>query len=300
MQDFSSERPASILFPPAAIPAEPVGIGLRAPYYQEALKTDLNLGWLEVHPENYFGGGIHRHFLSKIRERFQISFHGVGLSLGSAQPVDENHLRQLKDLISIYDPFHVSDHASWSTSGNAHLGDLLPLPYTHETLSALCCNIDRTQNYLGRRMLLENPSSYIAFDQNDVSEAEFMNAAAQKTGCLLLLDINNIFVQAFNHDFDGFEYIDTINPLYVGEMHLAGHTERAAGSEIILVDTHNKPVCGEVWDLYQHAVRRFGAVPTLIEWDQDFPPLHILVAEADKARTVIVRAEQERLFHAAE
>ncbi len=289
------------LFPPAASPDEPVGIGLRHPYYKDILETDLNIGWIEVHPENYFGGGAHRHFLTKAREKFQLSFHAVGLSLGSDQPVNEDHLKQFKELIDIYEPFHISDHASWSASGNAHLNDLLPLPYTTESLNRLADNVSRTQDYFGLQMLIENPSTYISFKENEMDEAEFMNALAEKAGCKILLDINNIYVQAVNHGYDARDYIATIKTAHVGEMHLAGHTEAEAGGQVILIDTHNRPVKGDVWNLYEEAVQRFGATPTLIEWDQDFPALDTLVAEADKARGVIVQhLEQYGVANAAE
>lgn len=274
--------------------ADPVGIGLRYPYYQEILDTRPAIGWLEVHPENYFGGGLHRRFLREISGHYPISLHAVGLSLGSAHSVSEDHLRQIKELIEICQPFAVSDHASWSASGNAHLNDLLPLPYTDETLAALCRNIERTQEVLGRAILVENPSTYIAFKDNSMSEAEFMNEAARRTGCGLLLDINNIYVQSRNHGLDPFAYIDAIDADKVGEMHLAGHTERPAGESVIVVDTHNNPVRDEVWDLYEHAARRFGRVPTLIEWDQDFPPLEVLLAEAAKARGILEAAQEVR------
>lgn len=287
-------------FPSAATPAEPVGIGLRHPYYEEVLETDLNLGWLEVHPENYFGGGTHRHFLSKAREKFQLSLHAVGLSLGSDQPVSEDHLRSFKELIDIFQPFNISDHASWSASGNAHLNDLLPLPYTQESLDRLARNVARCQHYFGRQILVENPSTYIAFKENEMSEYEFMNRLSDTTGCGILLDLNNIFVQAFNHGYDAFEYINNINADAVGEMHLAGHSEREVEGGTILVDTHSKPVRKDVWDLYEHAVRRVGVVPTLIEWDQDFPTLETLVGEADKARAIIAGVKAEGLSHAAE
>lgn len=276
-------------FPPACLPAEPVGIGFRYSYYQEVLDTDLNLGWLEVHPENYFGGGPHHAFLEEARKTYQLSLHAVGLSLGSPQPVEDIHLKQFKDLIDRYEPFIVSDHVSWSTSGNAHLNDLLPLPYTQETLDMLCLNVERTQDYFGRSILVENPSTYVVFAENDMTEYEFMNNVAKRTGCGILLDINNIFVQAFNHGYDPFEYIDHIELRHVQEMHLAGHIERETSTRPIAVDTHNRPVRSEVWDLYAHAVRRFGAVPTLIEWDQDFPTLQELVGEAQKARDILQR-----------
>ncbi len=317
---------AEAAFPPAGLPSEPVGIGLRYPYYKEVLETDLNLGWLEVHPENYFGGGAHRHFLTEARKKHQLSLHAVGLSLGSSEAVSEMHLQKFKELIDIFQPFNISDHASWSASGNAHLNDLMPLPYTQETLDALCRNISLAQEYFGRKMLVENPSTYVAFVQNEMTEYQFMNRAAEMTGCGLLLDINNIYVQAHNHGYDAWEYIDNIDTRHVGEMHLAGHSEEQAGEQTILIDTHNKPVRGEVWNLYEHAVRRFGAIPTLIEWDQDFPTLEKLVAEADRARKIInninaslrgatrrsnpesqemdcfanARNDDEELFHAAE
>lgn len=281
-------------FPPSRIPVEVVGIGLRHPYYREVLETDLELGWLEVHPENYFGGGAHRHFLSKAREKFQLSLHAVGLSLGSTEPVSEEHLRNFKELVDMYQPFNISDHASWSASGNAHLNDLLPLPYTQESLDSLAQNVERTQEYLGREMLVENPSTYVNFANNEMSEFAFMNRLSEMTGCGILLDINNIFVQAQNHGFDPVEYLDGIAKDRVGEMHLAGHIERAVEGGKVLIDTHNQPVRFEVWDLYEHAVRRFGAVPTLIEWDSDFPTLETLVGEAEKARAIIKKVQGEK------
>ena len=287
-------------FPPAQIPKEPVGIGLRYPHYQEVLETDLNLGWLEVHPENYFGGGAHRHFLSEARKQYDLSLHAVGLSLGSDAPVSEDHLRGFKELIDIYKPFNVSDHASWSASGNAHLNDLLPLPYTQETLDKLAQNIEQTQEYFGRKILVENPSTYLAFEGNEMHEDEFMNRIAEMTGCGILLDLNNIYVQAHNHGYDAWSYIDTIDARHVGEMHLAGHIEQEADDGIILVDTHSRPVKGDVWDLYEHAVRKVGVVPTLIEWDTDIPDLATLVGEADKARAIIAAIQKESLSHAAE
>lgn len=292
------------LIPLASPQKEPVGIGLRYPYYEEVLETDLNLGWLEVHPENYFGGGMHRHFLSKIAKNYDLSLHGVGLSLGSDQEVSETHLAQFKELIELYNPFRISDHASWSASGNAHLNDLLPLPYTQESLDRLARNVSRAQEYFGRVMLIENPSSYVAFAGNEMHEDVFMNRLAEMTGCGILLDLNNIYVQAHNHGFDAWSYIDTIDKRHVGEMHLAGHIEQEVGDEVILVDTHSRPVKGDVWDLYRHAVGRFGAVPTLIEWDQDFPTLETLVAEADKARLIIQQVQTASIGygygHAAE
>lgn len=286
--------------PPASLPKEPVGIGLRYPHYQEVLDTDLELGWLEVHPENYFGGGAHRHFLSEARKQYDLSLHAVGLSLGSDQPVSEEHLRQFKDLIDLYQPFNVSDHASWSASGNAHLNDLLPLPYTQESLDKLARNVEVTQEYFGRRILVENPSTYLAFKGNEMHEDVFMNKIAEMTGCGILLDLNNIYVQAHNHGYDAWSYVETIDPRHVGEMHLAGHIEQEAGDGVILVDTHSRPVKGDVWDLYEYAVSKIGVVPTLIEWDKDIPDLKTLVAEAEKARAILRKIDSESMADAAE
>jgi uncharacterized protein (UPF0276 family) len=276
--------------------ADPVGIGLRHPYYEDVLNNDpadtehgLNLGWLEVHPENYFGGGLHRNFLNNIRKNYELSLHAVGLSLGSDDPVNTEHLRAFKELIDLYNPFNISDHASWSASGNAHLNDLLPLPYTQESIDKLARNINTAQNYFGRTMLIENPSTYVAFAQNDMNEATFMNRIAEMTGCGILLDLNNIYVQAHNHGYGAWEYLDIINGEHVGEMHLAGHIEQDTGEGVILIDTHSRPVKGDVWDLYTYAIKKIGVRPTLIEWDQDFPSLETLVAEADKARAIIAK-----------
>lgn len=266
----------------------PAGIGLRHAHYKDVIETKPSVGWLEVHPENYFGGGAHRHYLAKAREFYPLSLHAVGLSLGSTERVSRDHLRQIKELITIYEPFQVSDHASWSLSGNAHLNDLLPLPYNEETLAILCRNIDETQEFLGRGILVENPSTYLAFKGSTMTEWEFMNAAATRTGCGILLDVNNIYVQSRNHGFDAFEYIRGIEEESVGEMHLAGHTEKElADGSTVLIDTHDSLVRSEVWELYRFAIERFGSVPTLIEWDQNFPPLSTLVAEADRAANII-------------
>jgi uncharacterized protein (UPF0276 family) len=266
------------------------GIGLRAPHYIDIIEQKPAVGWVEVHPENYFGGGKHRHFLSKAREIYPLSLHAVGLSLGSDQPVDDDHLRRFKELIDLFDPFIISDHASWSASGNAHMNDLLPLPYTAESLDRICSNIDKAQDFFGRKILVENPSSYVSYATNEMTEFEFMNSLAQRTGCGLLLDVNNIFVQSVNHGFDPYTYVDAIDALRVGEIHLAGHTERHFGDETLLVDTHNRPVRDEVWDLFAYTIKRIGGVPTLIEWDGDIPDLSALVAESDKAQAILSAA----------
>ncbi len=292
--DASHDVPRAVSFdPPDLLLNDPVGIGLRSPHYQEIIDNPPNLGWLEIHPENYFGGGLHRHYLRQIRQDFPVSMHGVGLSLGSDQGVDTDHLRQFKELIDIFDPFIVSDHVSWSASGNAHLNDLLPLPYNNETLNRLCENIDSTQTYFGRKILVENPSTYLSFRGNEMTEYEFLNLICDRTGCGVLLDVNNIYVQSHNHGIDPIEYIDNINANNVGEMHLAGHIERPVGDNKILIDSHNQLVRNEVWDLYSYAIGKIGSVPTLIEWDQDFPPLDVLIEEASRARSIIEREASE-------
>ncbi len=275
--------------PPDTLLSSPAGLGLRAPHYEEILETKPDIGWFEIHPENYFCGGIPRHYLDQIAEHYPISMHAIGLSLGSDQRVDENHLRQFKELIDAYNPFIISDHVSWSASGNAHLNDLLPLPYTQETLNRLSDNIKQTQDYFGRSILVENPSTYIAFKDNEMSEYDFMNALSDTAECGILFDSNNVFVQSHNHGLDPYEYINNINPDAIQEMHLAGHIEREAGDETILIDTHNQTVCDGVWALYEYAISRFGRKPTLIEWDQDFPTLQVLLDEAEKALNIIKR-----------
>ncbi len=278
------------------VPAAPdegmsAGIGLRHVHYLDILEQKPVIGWIEVHPENFFSGGRPRRILSKVRALYPLSFHAVGLSLGSSERVSRIHLDSIKELISIYEPFHVSDHASWSMSGNAHLNDLMPLPYTEEALEALCRNIDETQDVLQRQILIENPSSYIAYKSSTMPEWEFMNEAARRTGCNILLDVNNIFVQAHNHGDDPYKYVAAIHTDHVREIHLAGHIERTfdGSDRTILIDTHSREPRREVWDLYDFSVRRHGRVPTLIEWDADTPALDVLVSEAHKAQNIINR-----------
>ena len=268
-------------------PVDPAGIGLRDPHYQYVIEEQPDVGWLEVHPENYFGGGINLKKIEKIRENYPLSLHSVGLSLGSTHPVKQEHIQQIKELIDLLEPFQVSDHASWSASGNAHLNDLLPLPYTQESLNTLCRNIDQVQEAYGRTMPVENPSTYVAFGENEMEEPEFLNEMSKRTGCSLLLDLNNIYVQAHNHNFDAYDYLDRING-DVREMHLAGPSDHTTeDGHIILVDTHSTPVRDTVWDLYEHAIKRFGETPSLIEWDMDIPAFEHLMEEADKARNIM-------------
>jgi uncharacterized protein (UPF0276 family) len=226
---------------------------------------------------------------------YPLSLHGVGLSLGSSEPVDEQHLTSLKTIVDRFEPGLVSDHVSWSATGNAHLGDLLPLPYNEESLAALCQNIDRVQEVLGRQILVENPSTYLQFKNSTITEPEFMNAVVERTGCGLLLDVNNIYVQSHNHGFNAQEYLTAINASAVQEMHLAGHIEHAIEDSTLLIDTHSQPVKEDVWNLYHCALTHAGPTPTLIEWDKDLPELAVIVAEAAKAQAILY----ERAAHAA-
>lgn len=269
------------------IPAR-AGIGLRAPHYRELLDTLPAVGWLEVHSENYFGeGGQPLHYLEQARSHYPLSLHGVGLSLGSTDELDRTHLSKLKRLAERFDPALVSEHLCWCSAGGRYLNDLLPLPYTEEALALVSRHIDEAQTFLGRRILVENVSSYLQFAHSTLPEWEFLTEAAARSGCGILLDVNNIYVSAVNHGFDADRYLEAIPVEAVGEIHLAGFDSNGD----CLIDTHGKPVADEVWALYRRAVRRFGRVPTLIEWDTDIPPLAILLDEARKADAILAEAD---------
>jgi uncharacterized protein (UPF0276 family) len=267
----------------APIPAC-AGVGLRSLHHHDALNSHAKTGWLEVHSENYFGkGGAPLRYLESIRADYPISLHGVGLSLGSADELDYQYLRKLKDLIARIEPGLVSEHLSWSSFAGHFLNDLLPVPYTQKTLAHLVARIDEVQEFLGRQLLLENPSSYLEYDYSTYSESSFINELAHRSGCAILLDINNVYVSCFNHGWNPLDYIQDIAVERVAEIHLAGHTVNIVAGRNILIDTHNGPVSESVWQLYHFALRRFGRVPTLIEWDADLPDWQVLIAEADKA-----------------
>lgn len=266
------------------------GIGLKPQHYAEILANKPFTGWFEVHPENYMGdGGAPHHFLTRIRCDYALSLHGVGLSIGAARPLDRTHLGRLKLLADRYQPGLFSEHLAWSTHDTSFLNDLLPLPYTCETLDLVCDHVDEVQNVLGRRILIENPSTYLTFDADAMSETEFLAALAMRTGCGLLLDVNNVFVSAHNNGFDPGGYIATFPLHRVEEIHLAGHAEASDGDGgTLLIDAHDRNVRDEVWDLYALVISKRGAVPTLIEWDNDVPPLKTLIAEAQLANRVLV------------
>ena len=267
------------------------GIGLRAPHAAELLERRPALGFLEVHSENYFAaGGPQLAALERFRAAYPLSLHGVGLSLGTAGALDERHLARLESLVRRFEPALVSEHLSWSAFGGRHANDLLPLPYTEEALAQACAHVQEAQERLGRAILVENVSSYLAFPGATIPEWEFVAEVARRTGCGVLLDVNNIWVNAANHGFDAHRYLEALDPRTVGEIHLAGHE----ASDGVLIDTHGAPVCEAVWDLYARAVERFGPRPTLVEWDTDIPALDVLLAEAAKARAILGRVPHAR------
>ncbi len=278
-------------------PANLVGVGLRSPYISHILtnpkKISQKIGWFEVHSENYYAeeSSLQNDLLA-IRKNFPISLHSVGNSLGSAQKLDLKHLKKLKNLVEKVEPFLISDHISWGRIDENHLNDLLPLPYTKEALKAISRNVSQMQDFLKREILVENPSAYLAFKNQEMDEAEFINALTKETGCGLLLDVNNIFVSSQNcAQFDPTAYLKKLNKKIVKEIHLAGHSKSqifdGKNYQEILIDTHNNLVCDEVWKIYKMAVKRFGSVPSLIEWDQDFPEFDVLLSEAKKAKEIL-------------
>lgn len=269
----------------SAVPAA-IGIGLRAPHVAEVIATRPALGWLEVHAENYFGGGPAPARLDAIRRDYPVSLHGVGLSLGTADGIENEHLGRLAALIARIEPFLVSEHLSWSISGGAYLNDLLPLPYTEEALDIVARNLARAQEALGRRILVENPSSYLRFRHSTIPEPEFLGELARRCGCGLLCDVNNIFVTSSNLAQDAAAYLDALPAAAVGEIHLAGHARVARGGQTLLIDDHGSTVAPPVWELYRRALRRFGLAPSLVEWDKNLPPLASLVDEARAAERV--------------
>jgi uncharacterized protein (UPF0276 family) len=270
---------------PGSLPAR-AGIGLRAAHHLAVL-AEPPATWFEAHAENYFAdGGSHVECLMRIRARHALTLHGVGLSLGSTDPLNRDHLERLRRAITRFEPALVSEHLSWSSAGGRFVNDLLPLPYTEEALRHVSARIAAVQDHLGRQILLENVSSYLTFRDSRLTEWEFVAGVAAESGCALLLDVNNIYVAAHNHGFDALAYLDGIPVDAVRELHLAGHHRHTVDGRDILIDTHAAPVCDAVWDLYAVALRRFGAVPTLIEWDRDLPALDSLVAEARKADSI--------------
>ncbi len=282
---MNETAPAAITDP---IPAR-AGVGLKADHFSEIIETRPDIGWFEIHAENYMGaGGPPHHFLGLIRETYPLSVHGVGLSIGSDAPLDQTHLTRLKAVCYRYEPGLFSEHLAWSTHEGACLNDLLPVPYTAETLGRVCGHIDEVQSFVGRRMLLENPSTYVRFESSEMSELDFLSEIARRTGCGLLLDVNNVYVSGTNHGYTPESYIDAFPMEHVGEIHLGGHDEdEDDAGERLLIDGHGTPVADPVWRLYGRAVARAGALPTLIERDSHIPAWPVLFAEAKRAEAIM-------------
>jgi uncharacterized protein (UPF0276 family) len=272
-----------------SIPAA-AGIGLRGPYHQAFLDDSPEVAWLEVHSENYMApDSVAAGALTRIRERYPISLHGVGLSIGSTDPLNSNHLKRLRQLADRTQPGLISEHLSWGSIEGEYLHDLLPLPYTEEALAHFVARVDAVQAALGRTIAIENVSSYLQFSHSTISEPDFLAEVAARSGCKLLLDINNVFVSAINHGFHPDEYIGAIPKHQVVEIHLAGHSEQFFDGRTVLVDTHDRHICAEVWELFRRAYEALPDVPVLIEWDANLPELDVLLAEARSAQEIMER-----------
>ena len=276
--------------------APSVGVGFKPEHFEAIVDTRPQLGFFEVHAENYMGaGGAPHRRLDAIRERYPLSLHGVGLSIGSPGPLDQAHLQRLAAVAKRFEPALVSEHLAWSTHEGAFFNDLLPLPYTAETLARVAEHIDEVQNALGRRMLLENPSTYVVFAESTWAETDFLREIARRTGCGLLLDVNNVFVSAVNHGHDPDRYLADFPLSAVGEIHLAGYAEDTDEAGLpLLIDAHNSPIREAVWALYTATIRRLGATLTLIEWDNDVPVWPTLLNETRRAERAIIETAKSR------
>lgn len=268
------------------------GVGLRPRHYSHFLDTSPEIGWVEAISENFMAtGGRPMAVLEKARRDRPVVLHGVSLAIGSTEPLDPQYLNDLKALIRRIEPAMVSDHLCWGRAHGRYSHDLLPMPYTRESLGHVVARVKQVQDFLGRQILLENPSTYLEFTDVELGEAEFLAEVAQRADCGILLDVNNVYVSARNHGFDPIAYLDAVPVDRVGQFHLAGHQDRGT----IVIDTHEGHVVDEVWKLYRHAVRRFGDVPSLIEWDEGVPELETLLAESLKAQqmaTEVLRAQR--------
>jgi uncharacterized protein (UPF0276 family) len=270
--------------PSRSIPAG-AGIGLRSAHHEALVRERPAVGWIEVHTENYFhDGGPHLAALERAREFYPLSLHGVGMGLGSSDPLDRPHLQRVARAIDRFEPALVSEHACWGSQDGRHFNDLLPLPYTEEAVTHLAARVAQVQDVLGRQILIENLSCYLSFSSSRLTEWEFLAAVVERSGCGLLLDVNNAYVNSVNVGLDAHAFIDGLPARAVQEIHLAGHTRRQVGERTLLLDDHGSRVPEDVWQLYEHAIRRFGPVPTLIEWDTNLPDLAVLVDEAARAQ----------------
>ncbi len=272
------------------------GVGFKPEHFAAINAAKQPIGFFEVHAENYMGAGGPPHAqLGRLRQDYALSIHGVGLSIGSMQPLDTDHLARLKTVCDRYQPESFSEHLAWSSHDTTFLNDLLPLPYTKATLAQVCTHIDQVQTILGRQMLLENPATYLLFEESTIEETEFLAEVARRTGCGLLLDVNNVFVAATNHHMDASAYLERFPVQWVREIHLSGHSETVDDSGApLLIDSHDTPVKDPVWALYEELIRRIGPVASLVEWDNDVPQWLVLRAEAEAAEAILKRAAARR------
>ncbi len=280
------------MFAPNPLPRR-AGVGLKPEHYGDILTQMPGMGFFEVHAENYMGeGGLPHRALSQIRQNYPLSVHGVGLSIGAEGGLDADHLARLKKVVDRYQPGMVSEHLAWSTHDSVFLNDLLPLPYTREVLNRVVAHIDQVQTALGRQILLENPSTYVAFANSEMSETDFIAEVRKRSGCGLLLDVNNVFVSATNQHYSPQGYIDAFPLEHVAEIHLGGHAIDSDDSgETLLIDAHDREVSDPVWQLYAYVLERTGRLPTLIEWDNDIPSWDVLAGDAARAEAVMVRQD---------
>jgi uncharacterized protein (UPF0276 family) len=285
-------RPDRRLRFPALPVADSAGTSFKHEHLNAILAEGPQAGFFEVHAENYMGaGGPPHQTLERIRRDHPISLHGVCMSIGGPQPLEQAHLARFCALVERYEPALISEHLAWSTHETTYFNDLLPLPYTQATLAHVCEHIDQAQAAIGRRILIENPSTYVAFASSTMSETDFIRAVAHRTGCGLLLDVNNVFVSATNHGYAALDYLTDFPLGEVAEIHLAGHTQQSDDEgELLLIDSHDKPVADAVWKLYEIVISGCGPVPTLIEWDSHIPAWPILRAEAAAAQTILDRS----------
>ena len=280
---------------PSELPRR-AGVGFKPEHFAAINDASQPVGFFEVHAENYMGAGGPPHAqLGKLRQDYALSIHGVGLSIGSMQPLDADHLARLKVVCDRYEPESFSEHLAWSTHDTTFLNDLLPLPYTETTLTQVCAHIDEVQTLLGRQMLLENPATYLLFEESTIEETDFLSEVARRTGCGLLLDVNNVFVAATNHRLDPRDYLKRFPVQWVREIHLSGHSETTddAGAPL-LIDSHDTPVKDPVWELYEELITRTGPIASLVEWDNDVPEWPLLRAEAEAADAILRRAAKRR------
>ena len=302
----AATKPAAYAAIPLRFPALPIG-GLAGTSFKHQHLAEIRSqgggrGFFEVHAENYMGaGGPPHRGLETLRCDFPISLHGVCMSIGGERPLDRTHLARFQHLVERYEPALVSEHLAWSTHETTYFNDLLPLPYTETTLRRVCDHIDQVQEAIRRPMLLENPSTYVAFRDSTMSETDFIRSVSRRTGCGLLLDVNNVFVSATNHGFSALDYLSDFPLADVGEIHLAGHAEQSDDEgELLLIDSHDGPVANAVWKLFEIVVSRCGGIPTLVEWDSNIPDWPILKAEAAVAQAILDRRHRSaEVDHAA-